>query len=112
MSWGLPPRIVAHSTWVSNVRPCGAPLPAPDQLAGGFGVSSFQSDHLSAGDGPLTLWELAKPDAAAQAAIELYGSSAATAAAYCALTAHFDGRKGDYRFWCTVFSELDSNRQC
>lgn len=115
MSWAKSPWIVAHFfTWVPNVRPRGAPLPAPDQPAGGFGVSIFHSDHFaagSAGNGDLTLWELADPGAAVQAAIELYGASAATAAAFCALTAHFDGRQGDYRFWCTVFSELDGNRR-
>lgn len=77
-------------------------------------MPKIHSDHFHAGNagiGELTLWELADPDAAAQAAIELYGSSAATAAAHCALTAHFDGRTGDYRFWCTVFSELDCRGQ-
>lgn len=68
-------------------------------------------DNSAAGDGNLTLWELAGPTSAAQAAVELYGSSAATAAAWCALTAHFDGRKSDYRFWCTVFVELSPSTQ-
>ena len=58
----------------------------------------------------LTLWDLTNPDAAVRAALALYGSSAATAAAHCALTAHFDGRTRDYRFWCTVFHELDCGR--
>ena len=72
------------------------------------------SDHFgsdAAENSNLTLWELTNPTATVQAAIELYGSSAATAAAWCALTAHFDGRKGDYRFWCAVFSELGSNTE-
>ena len=56
----------------------------------------------------LTLWELATPAAIARKAIDLYGSKAATAAAYCALTAHFDGRQNDYRFWCTVFAQLNT----
>jgi hypothetical protein len=71
-------------------------------------------DHFgssAAGNCNLTLWELADPRTAGQAAIELYGSNAATAAAWCALTAHFDGRTGDYRFWCAVFSELGSSTQ-
>jgi hypothetical protein len=54
----------------------------------------------------LSLWDLADPGAAVRAAVALYGSGAATAAAHCALTAHFDGRTRDYRFWCTVFHEL------
>ncbi|KQU95522.1 hypothetical protein ASD12_23725 [Mesorhizobium sp. Root102] len=76
-------------------------------------MPKIHSDHFragSAGIGNLTLWELADPDAMARAAIELYGPRAATAAAHCALTAHFDGRTGDYRFWCSVFSELGCGR--
>ncbi|WP_181172746.1 hypothetical protein [Mesorhizobium sp. B2-1-5] len=75
-------------------------------------MSKIQSDcrAVSTGIGDLTLWELADPNAMARAAIKLYGSNAATAAAHCALTAHFDGRTGDYRFWCTVFSELGCGR--
>lgn len=71
-------------------------------------MPEIQSSHLN---GDLTLWELSDPAAAVQAAIELYGSDAATAAAWCALTAHFDGRQSDYRFWCTVFSKLGNNGQ-
>jgi hypothetical protein len=77
-------------------------------------VSKIHSDNCGAGNagqGILTLWELADPGATAQAAIELYGMRAATAAAHCALRAHFDGREGDYRFWCTVFTELDRDRR-
>lgn len=75
-------------------------------------MPKIQSDHFRTNSpGTLTLWDLIDPEATAQAAIELYGSSAATAAAHCALTAHFDGRTSDYRFWCTVFSELDFARQ-
>jgi hypothetical protein len=77
-------------------------------------VSKIQSNYSGANDAGqdrLTLWELADPGATAQAAIELYGTCAATAAAHCALRAHFDGREGDYRFWCTVFTELDSDRR-
>ncbi|WP_258052450.1 hypothetical protein [Mesorhizobium sp. INR15] len=77
-------------------------------------MAKIHSDHFDAGtidDSILTLWEFADPAAAVQAAIEIYGASATTAAAWCALTAHFDGRKGDYRFWCTVFSELNTTSQ-
>lgn len=47
------------------------------------------------GRGNLTLWDLADPDEAANAALDVYGPDAATAAAHCALTAHFDGRERD-----------------
>ncbi|WP_245460220.1 MULTISPECIES: hypothetical protein [unclassified Mesorhizobium] len=57
-------------------------------------------------DGKASFWNIADPVRAANAARAVYGSHAATAAAHCALTAHFDGRNGDYRFWCTVFHEL------
>ncbi|WP_353646796.1 hypothetical protein [Mesorhizobium sp. WSM2239] len=72
-------------------------------------MAKIHFDALCAGDAGnsnLTVWELADPEAAALAALDIYGSSAATAAAWCALTAHFDGREGDYRFWCRVFSKL------
>ena len=49
---------------------------------------------------------LASPAQAASAARELYGKDACTAAAWCALEAHFDGRTDDYRFWFTVFCRL------
>ncbi|MER8944508.1 hypothetical protein [Mesorhizobium sp. M0959] len=62
-------------------------------------MPNIHSGHCDSadGDGDLTLWELANPAAALRAAIELYGTSAVTAAAWCAcaLTAHFDGRKRD-----------------
>lgn len=78
-------------------------------------MPKIHSDYFSSDDatenGNLTLWELTNPSATVQAAIELYGSSATTAAAWCALTAHFDGRKADYRFWCAVFSKLGSNTE-
>lgn len=67
-------------------------------------------DHV--GGANITLWSLADPDAAVQAAVDVYGSSAATAAAYCALTAHFDGREDDYRFWSTVFSKVKRRSEC
>lgn len=72
-------------------------------------MAKIQCDDFcasGAANDDLTLWELADPRAAALAAVYVYGSSAATAAAWCALTAHFDGRENDYRFWCRVFSKL------
>jgi hypothetical protein len=50
---------------------------------------------------------LVDKESAVQAAIEVYGSGAKTAVAHCALTAHFDRREDDYRFWCQVFRDLD-----
>lgn len=45
-------------------------------------------------------------EAAVAAAISVYGRRALTAAAWCALNAHFDGRKEEYRLWADVFAEL------
>jgi hypothetical protein len=44
------------------------------------------------------------PSDAVKAAIDLHGSQAQTAVAYCALDARFDGRSADY--WCSVFRDL------
>ncbi|WKL39525.1 hypothetical protein Q1M64_02760 (plasmid) [Sinorhizobium meliloti] len=41
-----------------------------------------------------------------EAAIGLYGSEAATAAAYCALEAWTERRDSDYGFWFEVFLRL------
>ncbi|TPM24239.1 hypothetical protein [Mesorhizobium sp. B2-3-5] len=68
-------------------------------------------DRLGSGHAELTLWELLDPAATVRATIELYGPDAATAAAWCALTANFDGRDDDYRFWCRVFSKLRKEPQ-
>ncbi|CDX21374.1 conserved hypothetical protein [Mesorhizobium plurifarium] len=54
----------------------------------------------------LDVWDFANPDEAANAALEVYGADAITAAAHCALNAHFDGRERDYRLWLAVFSKL------
>ena len=61
----------------------------------------------ASGEGKATFWDISDPGSAAKAASAVYGSRAVTAAAHCALAAHFDGRADDYRFWCTVFRELE-----
>ena len=43
---------------------------------------------------------------ATKLALDLYGSNAKTAAAWCALNSHFDGREAEYRLWCRVFQAL------
>lgn len=59
----------------------------------------------------LTVAGLADPNRAIQTAVELYGSDAATAVAWCALEARFAGREADYRFWYGVFKELDATKE-
>jgi hypothetical protein len=54
----------------------------------------------------LRLSDFVDPTDAVNAAVELYGPEAQTAAAYCALEAHFAGRPADFRLWCSVFREL------
>jgi hypothetical protein len=59
----------------------------------------------------LTIADLSDPASAVFACIELYGWEAPTAAANCALEAHFCGRMDDFRFWCAVFKELDEAKR-
>lgn len=54
----------------------------------------------------VALWHRFDPELAVEAAIALYGPSAATAAAWCAALAQSDGRESDYRFWLGVFKRL------
>lgn len=54
----------------------------------------------------LTLVEMVDPGRAISAAIDLYGSEAATAVAHCAWEAHFAGRRADFHFWFEVFRDL------
>jgi len=57
-------------------------------------------------DADLAFWSMTDPEIAAEAAISLYGASAATAAAWCAVIARCDGRTADYDFWRAVFTKL------
>jgi hypothetical protein len=54
----------------------------------------------------VALWDGIDPESAIDVALAVYGSSAVTAAAWCAVTARCDGREGDYRFWLDVFKRL------
>ncbi|MCT7378248.1 hypothetical protein [Chelativorans salis] len=63
-------------------------------------------EEIMAGDGDLTLWDIGDPAEAADAAVATYGPKASLAAASAAFTARYAGRDTDFRFWFTVFSEL------
>lgn len=39
-------------------------------------------------------------------AMALYGEHAPTAAAFCALEAWHEGKKGEYEFWLRIFRQL------
>lgn len=54
----------------------------------------------------LSIWEFTDCEAATMKAIEIYGCDAMTAAAHCGLSAHFNGRERDFRFWVKVFRLL------
>ncbi|ASJ61659.1 hypothetical protein KEM44_03115 (plasmid) [Sinorhizobium meliloti] len=51
-------------------------------------------------------WQKHQQEEVVEAAIGLYGSEAATAAAYCALEAWTERRDSDYGFWFEVFLRL------
>ena len=51
-------------------------------------------------------WQKHQQEEMVEAAIHLYGSEAATAAAYCALEAWTERRHSDYGFWFEVFLRL------
>jgi hypothetical protein len=51
-------------------------------------------------------WQKRQQEEMVEAAIQLYGSEAATAAAHCALEAWTERRHSDYGFWFEVFLRL------
>ncbi len=53
-----------------------------------------------------SFWDLATPEEAAITFRELYGASAAQAAAQCANAASKDNRESDHRFWLAVCAAL------
>ena len=60
-------------------------------------------EHSPRQDG---FWQKHQQAEMVEAAIHLYGSDAATAAAYCALEAWTERRHSDYGFWFEVFLRL------
>lgn len=56
-------------------------------------------------------WHGTATKTAVDAALELFGSGAAAAAAWCAIEARNDHRESDYRFWLGVFMQLRSSPQ-
>jgi hypothetical protein len=56
----------------------------------------------------VALWDGIDPGAVVEAALAVYGPSAATAAAWSAVAARCDGREGDYRFWLGIYLRLSN----
>ena len=57
-----------------------------------------------------SFWEVASPDQAAYAFVELYGSNAMEAARECAESATADDRDADRRFWLAVMTALGTDQ--
>jgi len=55
--------------------------------------------------------EVASPQDAVEALIDLFGDGALDAAAQCGLEAHCAGREDDFRFWVKVFKLLQASRR-
>lgn len=53
-----------------------------------------------------SFWDLATPQEAAATFREIYGPTAAAAAAECVTAARNDNRESDHRFWVAVSAEL------
>lgn len=53
-----------------------------------------------------SFWDLTTPEEAAATFREIYGPTAAAAAAECATAARNDNRENDHRFWVAVSVEL------
>ena len=81
-------------------------LAAPDALAASHRPAS-DSDLLDAfnRDAALEKWTVPQ---AVEAAKAFWGKTAATAIAWCAVSAHCDGRTQEFRFWFRVFTDLQA----
>jgi hypothetical protein len=80
-------------------------LAAPDALAASHHPAASDPDLLDAFNRDAALEEWTVPEAA-KAAKGLWGKTAATAIAWCAVSARCDGRTQEYRFWFRVFAYL------
>ena len=82
-------------------------LVAPDALAASHHPAASDPDLLDAFNRDAALEKWTVPEAA-EAAKALWGTTAATAIAWCAMSARGDGRTHEYRFWFRVFACLQA----
>lgn len=80
-------------------------LAALDVLATSHHPVASEPDLLDAFNRDAALEKWTVPEAA-EAAKALWGRTAATAIAWCAFSAHCDGRTQEFRFWFRVFTDL------
>ncbi|KUM25580.1 hypothetical protein AU467_25740 [Mesorhizobium loti] len=85
-----PPLAAAHETGASTAISCSRLAAAPS-------ISKQDAG----------LWALSTPEAIARAARELFGSEAAQAMEWCALSARNAQREADLRFWRAVLALLE-----
>lgn len=82
-------------------------LPARDALAASHHPPASDPDLVDAFNRDAALKKWTVPEAA-EAAKALWGKTAATAIAWCAFSAHCDGRTQEFRFWFRVFTDLQA----
>jgi len=82
-------------------------LVAPDALAASHHPAANDPDLLNAFNRDAALEKWTVPEAA-EAAKALWGKTAATAIAWCGLSARGEGRTEEYRFWFRVFADLQA----
>jgi hypothetical protein len=80
-------------------------MAAPDALAASHHSAAGDPELLDAFNRDAALEKWTVPEAA-EAAKALWGRTAATAIAWCAFSAHCDGRTQEFRFWFRVFTDL------
>jgi hypothetical protein len=82
-------------------------LAAQHALAASHHPTASDPDLLDAFSRDAALEKWTAPEAA-EAAKAQWGETAATALAWCAVSAHCDGRTQEYRFWFRVFACLQA----
>jgi hypothetical protein len=82
-------------------------LAALDALAASHHPAASDPDLLDAFNRDAALEKWTVPEAA-EAANAMWGKTAATAIAWCAVSARCDGRTQEFQFWFRVFTDLQA----
>ncbi|WP_292237609.1 hypothetical protein [Mesorhizobium sp.] len=88
-------------------RSTASKLAASDALAATHHPAASDADLLAAFSRDAALQKWTVPEAA-EAAKAFWGKTAPTAIAWCAVSAHCEGRTQEFRFWFRVFSYLQA----